>query len=115
MEMLPQTFAEIQWLEEILTYLSYIAVSAAVSWYFYFFRRYELIGGYIGGVIIAFLGSVIFSRLLDNVFQMVIGWLMNPSYGSLKIKVNLIATATGAILMIYILIKINHDRIRRDY
>jgi len=97
-------------LEWILTSIAYVAVACLISWYFWSYKRRDLFGGYLFGVIVAFIGALICQSLLGEVFEIVIKKLMIPGF----VKFNFIAALTGAFVMVYILNKINNDKIRKS-
>lgn len=107
---------EVKASEVFVASLVYAAVGAAVAWYFYYFRRRELIGGFWVAMILATVGAVLFTTLasIKSWFANLVYWLMLPKYEeTLLAPVNLITALIGAVLFVYILNRINHDRERR--
>ncbi len=102
--------------EVIVDLLVYAAVGAAVAWYFYYYRRRELIGGFWAAMVLAAIGAVVFTTLatINSWFLHLVYWLMVPKYEeTLLFRVNLITAVIGAVVFVYILNRINHDRERR--
>ncbi len=90
----------------------YIMVSAILSWFFYYWRRRDILGGYVGGLIVGLFGSIIGTFLLGNFLQTTVDILQK----GLKISnVNLLASFIGGYTALYIFNKINHDKERRDH
>ncbi|MCE9500222.1 MAG: hypothetical protein K8R21_06965 [Leptospira sp.] len=93
----------------------FIAVSALVAWYFYFYLRKDLLGKFLGATLVAGIGALIIFALLQEVIRDIIMWLMSPKIGSSQLSnVNLIAVFIGGYLALYLMNKINHNRDRRD-
>lgn len=92
----------------ILQYGILLAIAAIVSWYFYYYRRRELLGRFIGGMVVAVLGAIIFDLLFTFPFmKVVMEFLTTRTY------VHIPAAFLGAYLAVYVLNKINHDQERR--
>jgi uncharacterized membrane protein YeaQ/YmgE (transglycosylase-associated protein family) len=93
----------------------FIAVSAVVAWYYYFYLKKDLLGKFWGAILVASIGALIIFAILQNILRDVIMWLMSPKIGSTQLSnVNLIAVFIGAYLALFIMNRINHDRERRD-
>ncbi|MCB1174960.1 MAG: hypothetical protein KDK39_15415 [Leptospiraceae bacterium] len=100
----------------LLDILVYLAVGAGAVWVYYHWLRKDLPGGFWGALVIAVIGAVLMNYTLSirGWFMELINWLMVPKLGNeIRLGVNLIATCIGALLFVYILNHINHDRERR--
>ena len=86
-----------------------LGIAALVTFIFYKLKNKDLFGGYIGGMIIGVIGSLIGAFLLDGALQIVIEFLQNKS------GVNLIAAFIGAFIPLTIMNKLNHDKERVKY
>jgi hypothetical protein len=107
MELYPNIFFDL---------LVYFITGLIIAYYYYHFRRKDLLGGFWGGVAIGTLGAVLISVLtsFDSWFIRSVTWLMQPKIGDrFLFRVNLITAVFGAILFIYILNRINHNKDRR--
>ncbi|MBE7413142.1 MAG: hypothetical protein L6Q54_12075 [Leptospiraceae bacterium] len=92
-----------------------IAVSAVVAWYYYFYLKKDLLGKFLGTILVASVGALIVFAILQDALRNIIMWLISPKIGSTQLSnVNLIAVFLGAYLALYIMNRINHDRNRRD-
>ena len=84
-----------------------VGISTMVAWYFYFYLKKEIIGGFVGAILI--LAS------LQTFVRDIIMWLMSPKLGTIQLSnVNLIVIFLGAYLSLFLLIKINYNRGRKD-
>ncbi len=106
--------------EEILSFLMkllaivlYIGLGALASWIFFYLKRRDLLGGYIGGLVVgvigALVGGFILDRLLLDVTIRVLRFLVYDT------GVNLIAGFVGAFLALFIMNRLNHDKERKKY
>ena len=91
--------------------IGHILVAGAVAWYFWSYRKRELVGGFPGGVIAGFIGAILVDFLLSDIISAVLHWLLQPKF----VDLNLIASVLGAFLFLYVINRINNDRIRKDY
>ncbi len=97
----------------IMDFLFFVGASALVAWYYFFYLRKDLLGGFWGAMLVACVGALIVFALLQNVIRDVIMWLMSPKIGSTQLShVNLIAIFLGAFFALYIMNRINHNRER---
>ena len=98
-------------------FIIYGLIGAAASWFFYSYRRRDLLGGFWGGLVIGTIGGVIVSLVassFDQLFLRLVSFLMYPKINNkFYFTVNIIAASIGALLFVYILNRINHDRARR--
>src|SRR3990172_1801455 len=91
--------------------LIFLALGALVSFIFYNLKRRDLFGGYIGGLVVGFIGAIIGGYLLDYLFyniSVVILELLSRGIG-----VNVIAGLIGAYVALHIMNRLNHDRERK--
>lgn len=93
--------------------LIFLAIGAIISFIFYFIRRRDLFGGYIGGLVIGFIGAIIGGYLLDYLFYNITVAIME--FLSRGIGVNVIAGFIGAYAAVAIMNRLNHDKERKKY
>ncbi len=91
----------------------FLALGALVSFIYYSIKRRDLFGGYIGGLVVGFIGAIIGGYLLDYLFYNVSVIVLE--FLSRGIGVNVIAGFIGAYAALYIMNKLNHDRERKKY
>jgi len=106
--------------ESILSFLRvvkaivlYISLGALVAFIFYHFKKRDLFGGYIGGLVVGVIGALIGGLVLDNLFYDKIVTILD--FLSRGAGVNLIAGFLGAYVALYIMNKLNHNRERKKY
>ena len=95
----------------IIDILIYVAIGAALSWYFYSVKGRDLLGGFVGGLVVGLLGAILGGFVLHNPLNLVIEFLQR---GFLIANVNVIAGVLGGFVAVYFFNKINNDRPRRD-
>jgi uncharacterized membrane protein YeaQ/YmgE (transglycosylase-associated protein family) len=96
----------------LIDFLVYLALAASISWFFFFFKRFDLIGGFIGGAVVGLIGSILGGFILQPVLPEIIKFLQNGFNIS---NVNVINAAIGGIASVMLLSKINNGRKRKDY
>lgn len=100
-------------LKRLLSIVLYVGLGAAVSWIYYYLRRRDLLGGYIGGLVVgvigALIGGFILDRLLLDIAIRILRFLVYDT------GVNLIAGFLGAYGALYIMNRLNHNKERRKY
>ena len=95
-----------------IDFLVYIGLGAAISWFFFYLRRLDLLGGFIGATVVALIGSILGAFLLRDILNVIIDALR----GGLGISnVNIIAALIGGVTSVLLLSKINNGRKRKDY
>ena len=98
---------------KILAIIIYLGLGAIVSWIFYYFKRRDLFGGFIGGLVVgvigALIGEFILDRLLLDIAIRVLRFL------AIDAGVNIIAGLIGAYAAVYIMNRLNHDKERKKY
>ena len=96
----------------LIDFLVYLALAAAISWFFFFFKRLDLFGGFVGGAVVALIGSILGAFLLQGLLSDIIKFLQNGLNIS---NVNIIAAVLGGTVSVMLLSKINNGRKRKDY
>lgn len=96
----------------LIDFLVYIALGAAISWFFFYLRRLDLFGGFLGGAVVALIGAILGGFLLRQPLKIVIDALQEGLYIS---NVHFIAALTGGVVSILLLSKINNGRKRKEY
>ena len=96
----------------IIDIIFYVLLAALMSWSFYYIRRKELIGGFLGGLIISLLGAILGVFLLQDIINYLIEQFKNGFGVS---NVNLIAGGFGGYISLVILNAINHNRVRKEF
>jgi uncharacterized membrane protein YeaQ/YmgE (transglycosylase-associated protein family) len=95
----------------LIDFMVYIALGAIISWFFYYLRRFDLFGGFLGGTVVALIGSILGAFLLQKPLNIMIDALQ----GGLGSNVNIIAAVIGGVVSVLLLSKINNGRKRKDY
>ena len=98
---------------KILAVAIYLGLGAFVSWIFYFVKRRDLFGGYIGGMVVGVIGALVGGFILDKL-------LLDITIKALKFLVydsgvNIIAGLLCGYLAVYIMNKLTHDKERKKY
>ncbi|MDH4199172.1 MAG: hypothetical protein OEV66_02235 [Spirochaetia bacterium] len=99
-------------MEIIRDIIVYILLGGLLSWYFYYFKYRDIIGGFTGGVIVGLLGSVLGVLLIRKPISATLDFLQNGMYIS---NVDLFTGLLSGYLALYVYNKINHDKTRKDY
>ena len=98
---------------KILAIIIYLGLGAIVSWIFYYAKKRDLFGGFIGGLVVgvigALIGGFILDRLLLDIAIRVLRFL------AIDAGVNIITGLIGAYVAVYIMNRLNHDRERKKY
>lgn len=98
---------------KILAIIIYLGLGAIVSWIFYYAKKRDLFGGFIGGLVVgvigALIGGFILDRLLLDIAIRVLRFL------AIDAGVNIITGLIGAYAAVYIMNRLNHDRERKKY
>ena len=103
----------LSFLMKLLAIAIYLAIGALVSWIFYFLKRRDLFGGYIGGFAVGIVGALIGGFILDKLFlDIAIRILSFLVYDS---GVNIIAGIIGAYIAVYIMNRLGHNKERKKY
>lgn len=96
----------------LIDFIIYVLIAAALSWFFYYLRRFDLLGGFTGGAVVALLGAILGTFLLQKPLNWVIDALQSGFYIS---NVNVIAALLGGSVAVILLTRANHGKKRRDY
>lgn len=96
----------------IIDFLVYIALGAAISWFFFYLRRLDLFGGFLGAGAVALIGSILGAFVLQKPLNFIIDALQDGLHIS---NVNIIAALIGGSVSVMLLSKINGGRKRKDY
>lgn len=93
-------------MQVIIDIIMYLMIGVAISAFFYYWRKKDILGGFIGGIIIASLGAILGSFFLIYIIDPVIRFLQNGAFIS---NVNILSGLIGGYIILYIFNKINHD------
>lgn len=96
----------------VIDFLVYIALGAIISWFFFFLRRLDLLGGFLGGTVVALIGAILGAFLLQKPLNIAIDALQDGLHIS---NVNIIAALVGGVVSVLLLSKINNGRKRKEY
>lgn len=96
----------------LIDFLVYIGLGAAISWFFFYLRRLDLFGGFLGAAVVALIGSILGAFLLQKPLKFIIDGMQNGLGIS---NVNIIAALIGGVVSVLLLSKINNGRKRKDY
>ncbi len=91
----------------------FLGLGAIVSFIYYHLRKRDLFGGYIGGLVVGFIGAIIGGYILDYLFYDIS--VMVLEFLSRGIGVNMIAGFIGAYAALYIMNRLSHDRERKKF
>lgn len=91
----------------------FLGLGAIVSFIYYNLRKRDLFGGYIGGLVVGFIGAIIGGYLLDYLFYNISVTVLE--FLSRGIGVDVIAGFIGAYAAVYIMNRLNHNRERKKY
>jgi uncharacterized membrane protein YeaQ/YmgE (transglycosylase-associated protein family) len=91
----------------------FLGLGAIVSFIFYTIKKRDLFGGYIGGLVVGFIGAIIGGLVLDRLFFNISVVILD--FLAQRIGVNMIAGFIGAYAALYIMNRLNHDRERKKY
>ncbi|MDY6933726.1 MAG: hypothetical protein SVZ03_05805 [Spirochaetota bacterium] len=98
---------------KLLSIAIYLGLGAIVAWIFYYAKRRDLFGGYIGGMVIGVIGALIGGFILDKLLLDVSIRIMQ--FLVYETGVNVIAGFIGGYLAVYIMNRLTHDRERKRY
>ncbi|HRP68418.1 MAG TPA: hypothetical protein PLY93_02710 [Turneriella sp.] len=99
-------------MQYVLDLLVYVVLGAVLSWFFYYLKRLDIFGGFLGGALVAVIGAILGAFLLQVPLKFLIDALQNGFYIS---NVNVIAALIGGVASLWLLSKINNGRKRKDY
>lgn len=95
----------------LIDFFVYIILGAVISWFFFYLRRFDLFGGFLGGAVVALIGSILGAFLLQKPLNIIIDALQ----GGLGSNVNIIAAVIGGVVSVMLLSRINQGRRRKEY
>lgn len=95
-------------LRKVISLVILIGLGAIVSAIFYYVRKKDLFGGFIGGLTVGVIGAIIGALLIDKL-AFIIKFLTEGA------GINVIAGFFGAYIAVYIMNKLNHDKDRKKY
>lgn len=100
----------IELLTNLIPFAIILGIGIVVSWIFYYIRKRDIFGGFVGGTVIAILGALLGIYTDKFILDYVIKILQYLVY---QFNVNIIAGFIGAYIAVYITNKLNHDK-KRD-
>lgn len=100
-------------LKKMLVLVIILGIGAIVSWIFYYIKKRDLFGGFVGGMVVGVLGALIGAFVLDalllDITKKVLHFLVEEA------GVDIIAGFIGAYVAVYIMNRLNHDKARKKY
>ena len=97
-------------LTNLLAIAIYLTIGALGSYLFYYIKRRDLFGGFIGGLVVGLIGALIGSYILNEATVIVFEFLLNIAGSA-----NAIAGIAGAYIALFVMNKLSHDRERKKY
>ncbi len=80
---------------------------ALAAWYFLFYRKRDMFGGFLGSLLIASTGGLLIFAVFQKIVRDIVMWMISPKFGSEQISnLNLIAVIAGAFLSLYLVSRI---------
>jgi uncharacterized membrane protein YeaQ/YmgE (transglycosylase-associated protein family) len=98
---------------KILAVAIYLLLGVLVAWIFYFIKKRDLFGGYIGGLIVGVIGALIGGFILDKLFLDISIKILN--FLVYETGVNIIAGLIGGYVAVYIMNRLGHNKERKKY
>ena len=92
--------------------ITYLLLSAMLAWFFYHWKRKDLVGGFLGAGFVALVGCILGAFVISDSLKKVIYLLQEGFYVS---NVNIIASVIGGYAFLYVFNRFNHDRERKTY
>ena len=93
----------------VIDLLIYIIIGAVMASYFYHWKRKDLFGGYIGGLVVGFIGAIVGGLSLSSLFKFILFYLSKDN------SVNILSGLVGAFVILYTMNRLNHNRERKKY
>ena len=90
-----------------------IVIGALVAAFFYYIKRRDLFGGFIGAFIVAFIGTLIGCFIIDMLFYDITVKVLE--FLTKTIGVNIVAGIIGGYIALFIMNKLNKDKERTKY
>jgi uncharacterized membrane protein YeaQ/YmgE (transglycosylase-associated protein family) len=103
----------LNFLMKILAIAIYLALGAMVAWIFYYIKKRDLFGGYIGGLVVGVIGALIGGFVLDKLFLDICIKILN--FLVYETGVNIIAGLIGGYVAVYIMNRLGHNKERKKY
>ncbi len=103
----------LNFLMKLLAIVIYIILGLIVSWIYYYIKRRDLFGGFIGGLVIGVIGALIGGFILDKLLLDIA--IKALSFLVYDTGVNIIAGFIGAYIAIYIMNRLGHNKERKRY
>jgi uncharacterized membrane protein YeaQ/YmgE (transglycosylase-associated protein family) len=91
----------------------YLGIGAVISWIYYYMKRRDLFGGFIGGLVVAVIGAIIGGFILDKLLLDITVQILN--FLARDTGVNIIFGFIGGYAAVYVMNRLNHDRERKKY
>jgi len=86
-----------------------LVIGASISALFYHIKRRELFAGFIGGLVVAVIGAMIGTYVLNTPIIKI--WEIFSNLGT----VNVFAALIGAYIAVFIMNKLTHNKERKKY
>ncbi len=103
----------LNFLMKLLAIAIYLVLGALISWIFYYIKKRDLFGGYVGGLVVGVIGALIGGFVLDKLFlDLAIKALSFLVY---ETGVNIIAGLIGGYIAVYIMNRLGHNKERKKY
>jgi uncharacterized membrane protein YeaQ/YmgE (transglycosylase-associated protein family) len=100
-------------LMKIIAIIIYLGLGAFVSWVFYYLKRRDLFGGFIGGLVVGVIGALIGGFILDRLLLDIAIRILR--FLAIDAGVNILTGLLGAYIAVYIMNRLNHDKERKKY
>ncbi len=98
---------------KLLAIAIYLLLGILVSWIFYYIKKRDLFGGYIGGLVVGVIGALIGGFILDKIFLDISIKVLN--FFVYETGVNIIAGLIGGYIAVYIMNRLGHNKERKKY
>ncbi len=90
----------------------YLLLSALLAWFFYYWRRKDFVGGFLGTAFVALIGCILGAFAISDTLKKIIYWLQE---GSSLSNVDIIASLIGGYVFLYVFNRFNHNRERKTH
>ena len=88
----------------------YLLLGFGLAWLFYYQKKKDIIGGYLGAMLLAFTGCILGAFIFSSILKKIIHLLQEGFYLS---NVNIIAGIIGGYLFLCIFNRLNRGRERK--
>ncbi|MBN1501458.1 MAG: hypothetical protein JW982_14955 [Spirochaetes bacterium] len=99
--------------KKMVPLISLVFLGAFMSWIYYYLKKRDLFGGFIGGMVVGVIGAIVGAFLIDKVYTDYIAGFLN--FLNNLAGINIMAGLLGAFLAVFIMNKLNHDKERKKY